>query len=467
MTLRIRAIGQRLRHVVDSKSLLLGQTGWVAASFGVQQGLRLALNIVLAWMLAPELFGIMLLLNTFRTGAELLSDIGIGQNIVRNPKGEDQEFLNTAWVLQIGRGVLLFAITLAATVPIAKLYDNPQLNVLLPMTGLLFLILGLQAPSRSVLEKRMDLKRITLLELVLGLISVAVHVALAWYTPTIWALVLALLILAPIDLLSSFLLLPKAKWRFTFNREYAREILSFGKWIFVSSFIFFLALNFDRLYFAGAVSAVTLGVYGIARTYADTVVMLVQRFSKLIIFPKISASGQRGTELRTSIAGMRKVSLALIAVGLALMVVLADAAIYLVYDDRYRDVATYLPILLIGTWFTVLATFAEGMMLGVGRSSSLAYSNGIKLAWIVVTLPLSLNHFGIQAAPFAFILGDGVRYLALIWMKRREGLSFVRQDVALTLLFIAAILVFRELSSLVGLTSGISGWLAAFASLGR
>ena len=59
----------------------MSQLGWVVVPFGTQQIVRLVTQIVLARMLAPEMFGLMLLVNTLRTGAELLSDIGIGQSL--------------------------------------------------------------------------------------------------------------------------------------------------------------------------------------------------------------------------------------------------------------------------------------------------------------------------------------------------------------------------------------------------
>src|SRR5690606_18057748 len=45
-----------------------GQALWIAAPFGVNQVVRLVTSVVLARLLAPEMFGIMLLINTLRTG---------------------------------------------------------------------------------------------------------------------------------------------------------------------------------------------------------------------------------------------------------------------------------------------------------------------------------------------------------------------------------------------------------------
>jgi hypothetical protein len=48
----------------------------------------------------------------------------------------------------------------------------------------------------------------------------------------------------------------------------------------------------------------------------------------------------------------------------------------------------------------------------------------------------------------------------LAWRKRGIGLSFLRQDAALTLLFFLLIFLFRELSFAAGLTGGVDAWLA-------
>ena len=61
--------------------------GWTTGSYAVAQAFRLVNNVVLARLLAPELFGIMLIFNILRTGVELLSEIGIGHNIISNKNG--------------------------------------------------------------------------------------------------------------------------------------------------------------------------------------------------------------------------------------------------------------------------------------------------------------------------------------------------------------------------------------------
>src|SRR5215212_8946226 len=102
---------------------------WTVAGYGASQLLRLGAIIIIARLLAPELFGIMTIINSVRTGLELISDVGIGQNVVQNKNADDPNFWNTAWSLQLVRGAILFVLCLAASAPLAYFYDSSILMV--------------------------------------------------------------------------------------------------------------------------------------------------------------------------------------------------------------------------------------------------------------------------------------------------------------------------------------------------
>ena len=448
----------RIRTFFQRRLTLIGSAGWVAGAYIAQQVLRLVTNVILAWLLAPALLGTMLLINTLRTGGELLTDVGVGQSIVNNRRGSEPDFYNTAWTIQIVRGLILFALAMLLTVPIARVYDNPELLVLLPVVAPIFILTGLTSPARFLLQKQLQVRKLALFDLTTSLFGIAVQIGLALYTPTIWALVFGLLIGTAAPAVASFFLIDWRTHRLRWEKEAVKAILHFGKWIFLASLIYFLAMNFDRLYFAGAISFASLGIYGIARTFADTIMQLFQRMGSLLIFPKVAASNQRGADLQRAIRPMRLVTLLLVAVGLAMGTAIADQFIYLFYDARYHEAGLFLTILLVGSWFGILATMADAMMMGVGKPSGVAFSNGAKLAIIAVAIPLVLPRYGMNAALVIFVLAEAIRYAVLAWRKRGVGLSFLRQDAALTILFFFLIFLCREASMLAGLTGGIDAW---------
>ena len=94
--------------------LLKKNAAWTLGAYGFIQGLRVVTSIVTARLLAPEILGIMLIVNTLRTGLELFSDVGITQNIVYHKDADNPEFYNTAWTVQAIRsiGIWLLAVIL-------------------------------------------------------------------------------------------------------------------------------------------------------------------------------------------------------------------------------------------------------------------------------------------------------------------------------------------------------------------
>ena len=50
----------------------------------------------------------MALIQTFIIGLQMFSDIGIYPSIIQNKRGEEPDFLNTAWTIQIVRGGVLW-----------------------------------------------------------------------------------------------------------------------------------------------------------------------------------------------------------------------------------------------------------------------------------------------------------------------------------------------------------------------
>ena len=107
---RLERLG-RLSVIIPKRTAIV-KLGWTTVSYGIVQVIRLLSNVILARLLAPPLFGLMLIVNTIRTGVELLSDVGINQNIVSHKEGASPDFVDTAWTLQMLRGLFLGAVFL-------------------------------------------------------------------------------------------------------------------------------------------------------------------------------------------------------------------------------------------------------------------------------------------------------------------------------------------------------------------
>jgi O-antigen/teichoic acid export membrane protein len=435
---------------ISTRSLLNG-TFWTIGGYGLSTVLRTATNIILARMLAPDIFGTMLIVYTLRMGIEMISDVGIGQNIVYNKDANDPEFYNTAWTLQLIRSLLLWLVFCAAAIPLAHFYQAPILAVVVPITAFGIVFSGFTSISKSLLQKRLLLAKLNLYDTLMAVIGSAATILFAYFSPTIWALVLGGLFGSAVSMVASYFLLPDVKQKFHLSKRYTKQILHFGKWIFISSIVFFLSMYVDRLYLGAVVPLELLGIYGIARSISDLSGNLVLRLGNVVLFPFIASHAQTPRdELRTRLTSIRLKFLLLAAVGFAIFIATADLAIKILYDERYQQATWILPVLIAGSWFSVLAYVNESTLLGLGKPSYSAASNGTKLAFLLIGLPIMVKSFGLLGGVIVVALSDLCRYVPILIGQRNERFSFGMQDLLLTSIVLLMIVALEWLRWVAG-----------------
>ena len=233
--------------------------------------------------------------------------------------------------------------------------------------------------------------------------------------------------------------------------------------MFLSSIIYFFAMNFDRLYFAKQITLSQLGVYGIARSLADVISLFVGRASSFVLYPAVAAAGLAPLELRQKLLRGRRTLLFLTATGVGAFMALSGEIVHLLYDARYQEAALILPILCIGVWFSILTSTNDSILMGLSRPAYPALSNMAKLITYLFGVPLAFHYIGFTAAVAIISFGEVVKYITLWCLSHKEHLHFGRDDSVLTLTFVGTALIMGELVSLLGLNGGLQAMLSHFA----
>lgn len=434
---------------------ILVRLGWVTLSYGAVQFLRLVNNVILTRLLDPTIFGIMSLVIAIRVGMELLSDVGITQNIVSNPRGSDPDFYDTGWTLQAIRGVFLGTFCALLSAPLTQFFGHPELGPILPIVAISFVFGGLDSTSRGLLHKQVNVARLGLFEVAQAALTIVIYASAALLFRDIWAVVIGLIVTSAVTLVCSFMYVPGLRHRLIIHADSARQLMHFGKWVFFSSIVYFFAMNFDRLYFAKQISLAELGVYGIARNLADVVSQLAVRGSTSVLYPTVAGSGLSPVDLRKRLLDGRRTLLLAAAVGLGTVVALSDIIVRTLYDPRYQEAGTILPVLCTGVWFAILTSTNDAILMGLSRPAYPAVSNAAKLVTYLVGIPLAFHFYGFVAAIAVIAAGEVVKYLTLWALTHKEHLRFGRDDLVLTIAFILTAWSFHELSQWLGWNSNI------------
>ncbi|MEL6163257.1 MAG: oligosaccharide flippase family protein [Cyanobacteria bacterium J06641_2] len=424
---------------------------WTIAGYGMSQVVRFGGNLILTRLLVPEFFGLMAVVNTLRLGIELFSDIGISQSIVNSKRGDETDFLNTAWTLQIIRGLVIWLFCLILTLPVASFYEEERLLWLVPIVGLSSVLDGFSSSSILTLMRRIDVRKSTLFDLSVQIFTLLSLVALARLSPTIWALGFGVVLGAAYKMIGSHFLIPEYKNRLKWDADAVKEILSFGKWMFMSSALMFLSEQSDRLILAKLLSFQMLGVYTIAYTLANLPRQVIKQLSYKVIFPTISNQTElpRST-LRSKIVGQRKLLLMGCAVLLAALITVGDLVIGTLYDDRYTQATWMMPVLCSGIWFSLLFYTINPALLAIGKPLYLAQSNLARFVMIGLGLPLAHYEFGLVGAIVTIALGDLPLYCVNLYGLCQERLSCIKQDIQATAFYILVLAIFLSIRYFLG-----------------
>lgn len=422
------------------KKLAIRGTVWTLMGYGSSQCLRLGANLCLTRLLVPEMFGLMGLVNVFILGLILFSDIGIAPSIIQHERGDEADFLNSAWTLQIIRGFLLWLCCFLLAFPVAQFYGEPQLTWLIPIVGLTTVISGFNSTALFTFQRRINLGKLTLFELGIQSCSLCVMLTWAWFHPSIWALVAGNLVSESLKMILSHRLIPGSNNRLAWDQKAIADIFAFGKWIFVSTALTFLAAQTDRLILGKLLTFKLLGIYNVALIFAELPKMVMMKIGNQVIFPVISRQvNLPRSELRQKILDQRMLVLLVATPLLAILVGFGDFLILGLYDRRYEDAAWMLPILALGIWPNLLVATISPALLAIGQPLYAAWGNFFKFCYMAIALPLGFFLWGVPGAIIVVACNDFPFYLVVTYGLWREKLEAIAQDLQTTLLLIGLI----------------------------
>lgn len=401
----------------------------------VSQGLRLVGNLILSHLLFPEAFGLMLIVNTVLLGLQILSDLGLQPAIVRHPRGDDPDFVNTAWTVGVIRGVALFSIGLVLSIPIASFYREPLLREMIPVAMFTALLSGFLSTKLAGLTRHLRPGPVLAIEVTAQATALVAMVVYAKLSPSVWALVVGGLVAASVKMLLSQWALPGPINRFRWEERARRELVSFGKWLFVSSVFTFIAMRSDVAMLGRLLPVDTLGIYGIGVMLSVVVRDVLQQIHRFALMPAMAASHRAGAGvLAGNYARVR--SLALPAALLAILgaTLLAPAFFGLLYDDRYHAAVWIAQISMLAVWFSFLADLAGNALLAAGNSRAWAFTNGVRALATAAGCAIGFWIAGLPGLMIGSAVGTLSAYLVSALQLAGLGVSTVRADLPWTLL---------------------------------
>lgn len=425
---------------------------WNLGALITSQAFRLGGNLIMARLLMPEMFGIMMIATTVSVVLHLLSDVGLRQNIIQSPRGDDPIFLNTVWTVQIVRGVILFASTLliagaawfAQTINLwapNSTYAAPELPLVLATTGVLAIIFGFQSTKVDLAVRAFQQKKVVIAEFVSLLVGLLAMLAIGYFTRSIWSLVGAGLISAIVSTMMGHLWFEGPPNRLQWERAALKELIVFGRWILLSSAVGVLAMYGDRIWFGGSMTAAELGVYSIAVLILGALQLGMQRLIGAVALPAFSEASRTNdiTRLHALYYRLKLMFDLLCLFFCGVFWTASPAIINILYDARYAQAGSMMAILSL-SFFTMRYMLAHQVWIALGHTKYQAMDNIIRVVSLWVLLPLLLALGGVKWAIWGAALHTFPTLVLVFYVNYRLGMfNLKRELIVLPMLVVGAV----------------------------
>jgi O-antigen/teichoic acid export membrane protein len=403
-------------------------------------GLRLVGNMIMTRLLYPEAFGLMLIVSLVHMFVGMLSDTGINSAFVLKSRGREQDYLNAAWTLQAARGVIVMIVILICSWPISTLYDEPILFGLIAFSSLNSLLSGFKSPREMLYER--DLKRLQMVLLLAFVHTVAMlfTVTCLFIYPSIWFLAFHGVLVSGLRTVLSPFVYKGIPYKFEVKMDVISDIFHYGKWIFLSSGLTFLAVQGSKLVSSFWMSVEQLGVFSIAVTLAAVPEILSGALNFRMLLPLYA-------ELNHDKAGdfskrAKKAKLGLFALSAPVVLIFAlfgSFIVSLLYDARYEEAGWMLQVIILGTIFTSNNDVLMTMVLSKANSFSYTLLMAFKVVITFTTMLLGGYFYGFSGVIYGIAIAPALLYPILGFYVRRYGIYTMKLDYQITAVILLSV----------------------------
>jgi O-antigen/teichoic acid export membrane protein len=404
------------------------------AGYGTGLFLRLLGNLVIARLLSPEVFGIMAVATSIQLVIALTGDIGLRQAVMRSPNIADPRFLNTAWTVQILRGLSIWTLCLLAggglylldrggSIAAGSVYGNQVLPALIAVISFAIVIDSFQSMKVITMGRSLSLGRLTMIELIQMIIGICVAIALAWATRSIWSFVASSIAGSIVNTLGGHLWLPGGRDQIAWDRKAVKELMQFGKWASISSFVGVIASQGNRLLLGAWLTPATLGLFSIASNLSSIVDGVGGRLFGAVSLPALSEIvHEQPHRLREVFYRMRRGADAAYVVSAGFLFASGAAIVNLLYDPRYAAAGQMLQLLSFSLLFSRYG-IVQDVYIALGKANYLTAINTTKLISLFVIVPLLYYLFGSTGAILGIVLHLAPTVPLIFWLNRSHALN--------------------------------------------
>ena len=386
-----------------TKKKVLSNFIWRFAERCGAQGVTFIVSIVLARILAPEVYGTIALVTVFTTILNVFVDSGLGNALIQKKNADDLDF-STVFFFNIFMCSVLYLIMFVSAPAIALFYNDSSLVPVIRVLSLTLVISGVKNVQQAYVSKTLQFKRFFFATLGGTIGAAIIGIVMAYMGFGVWALVVQQIFNATVD---TIILWITVKWRpkKMFSAQRLKQLFSYGWKLLVSSLLDNIYGNIRQLIIGKMYTSSDLAYYNRGNQFPNVIVSNINTSIDSVLLPTMSQE----QDSRASVKNMTRKAIqtstyimAPLMMGLAFC---AESVVSLILTDKWLPCVLYLRIFCISYMFYPIHTANLNAIKALGRSDFFLKLEVEKKLVGLVLLGTTM-WFGVEAMAYSLLVSS-------------------------------------------------------------
>jgi len=374
--------------------------------------ISLLVFIVLARLLEPEDFGLVVFARLFIDYLEMLAGQGLDATIIQRKKITDI-YLSTAFWINVALSLFL-VLGIYAVSPYIESFSSQQ-GIADILRALIFVVI-LNSLSRiqvAILLRQQRFKELSLRGLLMAIIGGSVGVFAAYQGYGVWSMVAQQIVSS---IAAVIILWAASTWRptFSFSLVAAKNMYGFATKIIIDQHVLFFSKRLDELLIATFLGVTLLGFYSVAKRLLDVLVDMIYSVLNKVLMPLFSA---KQDDMNFIIKTASRTSLTVAAFSFPVFIgaaCVSEELIPILFTNKWEDAVSVFRILIISGVFLLMPYIVHPIFNSIGRPGLSLKLNVIRASTSAILIVLAYP-YGIDGIAVAVVLGHIIGAAFDVW----------------------------------------------------
>ena len=352
------------------------------------KAIGLVVSIILARILAPEIFGYLAIIMVFINISITFIQSGLGISLVQNKNVDRIDYSTVFWMSLLISIALIVIIWIISPI-IGSFYGNNIIIWPLRIYSLSLFVGALNLVQVSKMQREMQFKKMMYCNLFATLLSGVLGIGAAYFGLGLWALVIYN---TTNTLFTTILMQFVVEWKpeFKFSKQKARVHFGFGWKMLVSALLTSLYNDINSIIIGKKYSTAELAFYNRGQQFPDVLANTVDLSVQSVMLPVMASAQDDLNRMRQILKRTVSLSMFFVVPIMFGMLAVAKTMIPLLLTSKWNDCILFMQLFCIASVSLPLRTSDLSVIKAMGRSDMYMkleiIRRSVMMAILVITL---------------------------------------------------------------------------------